>query len=135
MWILCRREHGLTWDEFQNLTLAEFEGLEERRAVDIRHARFNAALVTSVIYNANRATDSRPMSPFDFIAGFEDDPEDREREELRRSVRHAVALAFMEMKGKTKEELQEEKRKMIERMKGNGVEDPEGLIHEVYPEL
>jgi hypothetical protein len=96
--------------------------------------------VTSVIFNANRPPDSRPVSPFDFIAGFEEDPKDREREELRRSIKRSVALAFVEMKNPdgsrmNREQVLEEKRKMVERMKANGVEDPESLIREVYPDL
>ena len=75
------------------------------------------------------------MSPFDLIAGMEEDPEERERRELRRSICHAVAVAFMEMKGATAEEVQAEKVRMIERMKASGVEDPEEIIREVYPDL
>jgi hypothetical protein len=137
---VCKTEHGITWAEFQELTLAEFEALENRREIRIRHARFNAALTTSVIFNANRPADSRPVSPFDFLAGFEDNEGEKEREEKRRSIKRSVALAFIEMRNLdgsrlNSDQVQDEKRKMIERMKENGVEDPEEIIREVYPDL
>jgi hypothetical protein len=135
VWTVCRREHGLNWSEFEALTLAEFEALEERRSIAIRHARFNAALVVSTLFNVNRGEDTPSMSPFDLIAGFEEDEEERERATLRRSVRQAVALAFMEMKGATPAQLQAEKMAMIARMKASGIEDPEEIIREVYPNL
>jgi hypothetical protein len=135
IWALCRREHGLTWVEFQDITLAQLEALEERRAIELRHARFNAALMTSALYNMNKSPDSPALSPFDFLAGYEQDPEEAEKDKLRRSVKHAVAIAFTQMKHKSPEEIQAEKSKMIERMTKSGVEDPEGLIREVFPDL
>jgi len=137
MWALCRREHGLTWHEFQELTLAGFEALEERRAIELRHARFNAALVTSTIYNANRGPDSEPLSPFDLIAGFEEDPEEVERRKMRQSVKQAVVVAFMEMakEKKTAEQIQAEKTKMVARMKASGFEDAEDIVREACPDL
>lgn len=93
-----------------------------------------------MIFNANRSKDSRPVSPFDFVAGLADEPEDKEKEELRRSIKHAIGLAFMNMKRPDgtrmdRAEVLEEKRKMVERMTAKGVEDPESLIREVYPDL
>jgi hypothetical protein len=131
---MCRRDHGLSWDEFLDITLAQLEALEERRAISIRHERFNAALITSALINANRSADSASVSPFDFLPGF-DRPEEDEKQKTRRSVKHAIALAFTQMKGKSREEILEEKSKMVARMKANGIEDPEGLIREVFPEL
>jgi hypothetical protein len=131
---MCRRDHGLSWAEFLDITLAQLEALEERRAISIRHERFNAALITSALINANRSADSQSVSPFDFLPGF-DRPEEDEKEKIRRSVKHAIAIAFTQMKGKTREEILEEKTKMVSRMKANGIEDPEGLIREVFPEL
>lgn len=137
MWALCRREHGLSWAEFQELTLAEFEAFEDRRAIDLRHSRFNAALVASTIYNVNRHTDSGPLSPFDFIAGFETDPEDARKAELRQSVKRAVILAMTQLpKGVTRAQVLAEKGRMIERMKASGqVEDAEELFREAFPDL
>jgi hypothetical protein len=131
---LCRRDHGLTWAEFLEITLAQLEALEERRTIAIRHQRFNAALITSALINANRAADSPSVSPFDFLPGF-DNPEDDEKDKTRRSIKHAIAIAFTQMRGKSHEEIQAEKAAMIQRMEANGVEDPEELIREVFPEL
>jgi hypothetical protein len=66
---------------------------------------------------------------------METDPEDAEREKFRRSVKHGIALAFMDMKGATPEQVQEEKCRMIERMTASGVEDAAELIREVFPDL
>jgi hypothetical protein len=131
---MCRRDHGLTWTEFLELTLAQLEALEERRAIAIRHDRFNAALVTSALINANRSSDSPAVSPFDFLPGFENEEED-EKQKLRRSVKHAIAIAFTQMRDKSREDVLREKAAMCERMKANGIDDPEELIREVFPYL
>jgi hypothetical protein len=110
------------------------EALEERRTIAIRHDRFNAALITSALINANRSADSASVSPFDFLPGFDNEEED-EKQKTRRSVKHAIAIAFTQMKGMSREDVLTEKAAMVERMKANGVEDPEGLIREVFPEL
>ena len=135
MWALCRSAHGITWEEFQELTLAQIEALEDRRSVYVRHARFNAALVASTLVNVNRPPDTEALSPFDFLAGYEKDPEEEERQKLRKSVKHAVAMAFTEMKGLSPEAIQAEKAAMVLRMKDSGVDDPEELIREVFPSL
>lgn len=115
--------------------MAQLEALEERRTIALRHDRFNAAMISSAIINVNRPADSDPVSPLDFLPGFDRTPGDIEKEKLRRSVKHAVAIAFTNMSGKTAEEVQEVKRRMIARMTDNGIEDPEELIREVYPNL
>ena len=117
------------------MTLAQLEALEERRMIEIRHARFNAALVTSALINGHRSADSEAVSPFDFLSGYGTDPADEEKEKLRRSVKHAVVLAFTQMAGMSRERLLAEKAKMIDRMTKSGVESPEELIREVFPEL
>ena len=117
------------------MTLGQLEALEERRMVSVRRARFDAALIASVTYNAHRGTDSEALQPWDFLPGFERDPEEEEAEKLRKSMKHAISVAFSEMQFSTPEAVQLEKHRMIARMKAGGVEDPEGLIREVYPEL
>jgi hypothetical protein len=111
------------------------EALEERRAIEVRHARFNAALVTSALCNANRAADSEAVTPFDFLAGFERDPDEMEAEKRRRSTKQAIAAAFVEMAGQPKEKILAERARMVESMTANGVEDADGLIREVFPEM
>jgi hypothetical protein len=128
-------EYRMTWDDFNGVTLPELESLEDRRNISIRHNRFNAALVATVLINANRAGDNEPVSPFDFIADFQRSPDEIEAEKLRKSIKSAIALAFVQMKGASREEVLAEKAAMIQRMTNNGVEDPEGLIREVYPDL
>lgn len=131
---MCRREHGLTWAEFCTLTLSELEALEDRRAVEIRHARFNAALITSTIFNANRSADSPALSPFDLIPGFEPDPAEQEREERRRGVKRAIAIAMTRLpEGTPLEAVREMKAKMIARAKASGFDDAEELYREVFP--
>ena len=132
---MCRRDHGLTWREFQDLTLCQLEALEERRMIEIRHARFNAALITSTLYNAHRSQDSEALEVWDFIPGFDRDEDEIEADKMRRSIKHAISVAFAEMDTATAEEVQAEKVRMIARMKANGVDDPEQLIREVYPDL
>lgn len=119
------------------MTLAQLEALEDRRAIAIRHARFNAALVASTIFNANRTTSEvPPLSPFDFLAGFEADPEEQRKAELRRSVKQAVALAFTQLpKTITREQALAEKAKMIANMQRTGFEDAEEIFREVFPDL
>jgi hypothetical protein len=117
------------------MSLAEFEALEVRRRVEVRHARFNAALVASILVNAHRADDSEPVSPFDFLPGFQRDDEQMEKDRLRRSTKKAVAAALGQMTGKTVDELRTIKDGMVERMRKQGIEDPEEIVREVYPEL
>ncbi len=117
------------------MTLAQLEALEERRAIALRHSRFNAALIGSILINSHRAAESDSVSPFDFLAGFERDPEEVEKEKLRQSVKSAIALTLGHMAAKSPEELQKIVRDMIDRMRGNGIENPEELVREVFPEL
>jgi hypothetical protein len=117
------------------LTLAQLEALEERRAIELRHKRFNSALIVSTLVNLNRSPDSDAVSPFDLIPGYDVDPEEVEADKLRRSIKHGIALAFTQMRGASAQQVQAENSRMIERMTAEGVEDPEGLINEVFPEL
>lgn len=125
----------MTFEEFQDTTLAQIEALEERRTIAIRHNRFNVALVTSTLINTHRSPESEPVSPFDFLSGFELDPEEEEKQKLRKSVKKAVAVALLEMKGADRETILAEVECMAERMAENGIEDPRGLIREVFPDL
>jgi hypothetical protein len=115
--------------------LAQWEALEERRTIEVRYRRFDAALVTATLHNINRSEEVDAISPFDFLPGFETDPETAEKEKLRKSVKHAIALVFASMGSRTADEIQAEKAKMITRMRGQGIEDPEELIREVFPTL
>lgn len=102
----------------------------------IRQHRFNAALITAAIVNCNRVSEDSPaMSPFDFLPGFERDPAEEERQKLRASVKRTIAFVFAQMFGKTREQVLEEKAKMIARLTENGIDDPVELIREVYPDL
>lgn len=116
------------------MTLAQLEALEERRGIEVRHARFNAALVTSALINGHRTADSEAVSPFDFLAGFETTAEDREKFETRRSIKRAIKMDMTRKSGWTPEALQAEKARMVEQMTADGVEDPEGIIREIERE-
>jgi hypothetical protein len=135
IWAVCKHDHGLTWTEFQDMTLAEFEALEARRMIAVRHARFNAALIASHLYNANRGADTDAVSPFDYLPGYERSEEDIEAEKTRKSVKHAISVAFSERGFATPEAAQAEKARMILRMRATGVEDAEQLFREVFPDL
>lgn len=124
----------MNYREFEETTLAEFEALESRRAVDIRYARFNAALVASTLINANRTEDSEPVHPYDFIPGLEDE-EDKENARLRKSAKKSVIIAFVALRNKNAEEIQTAKSRIIENLQESGIEDPEELIREVFPTL
>lgn len=135
MWAVCRYDHRMSWDEFQDMTLAQFEALEDRRATAIRHARFNAALITSALVNVNLSGEADALSPFDFLPGYELDPEEIEKAKLRKSTKRAIALHFAQMPGASMEEVLEEKARVIQRLTASGIEDAEELIREVYPDL
>lgn len=133
---MCKYEHGLTAEEFERLTLPEFEALEERRAIRLRYERFNSALVVSTLYNINRASaDADPLDPFDLVPGIERDIEQEEKDKRRREIKREVTAAFLEMKGNTQDEVQAAKKAIIANLTKNGVEDPESLIEEIFPEL
>lgn len=117
------------------MTLAELEALEERRATDLRHARYNAALVASAIYNVNRAEDVEPVSPFSFIPGYEPDPVDEEQKKRRRGAVQSIRVAMSRLPDGVKPEaVVELKGKMIARLKGQGYEDAEDIMREAFPE-
>lgn len=116
------------------MTLPQLEALEERRNISIRHARFNAALTTSALINLHRSQDSEPVSPYDFLPGFERDKEAEEKEKLEKSIVHGIKIAFAEMKNKSRDEILRERDAMVKRMKANGIENPEELIRRAYPE-
>lgn len=120
----------MSWDEFLDLTLAELEALELRRSYELRQARYNAALITSAIFNTNRAPNSRPVSPFDFIAGFED-PEDIEKAEKRRELKRSIALVMVET---PRAKAAEMRATLIARLKVAGHEDAEDIYLEVFKE-
>ena len=128
-------DHGLTWAEFQELTLAQLEALGERRDIELRHARFNAALVTSVLINSHQSAESDATSPYDFVPGLDIDEEELEKQKLRKSIKHSIALAFTQMKCRTPEEAANAKADMLANMRKSGVEDPEGIFREVFPDL
>ena len=115
--------------------MAQLEALEERRKAEIRHARFNAALITSALLNANRAEDADPVDPFDFLVGYERTPEEEAREKQRKAAKREVISVLMAMRRNTPEEVQAVRADMVRAMTANGIEDPEGLIRECFPNL
>jgi hypothetical protein len=115
------------------MTLAQLEALEGRRRIELRHSRFNAALVASTIINSRRTEDSDAVSPFDFLPGFETSPEDTEKAKTRRSIKKGIKMSFTGQAW-TPETLQAEKARMVKQMADNGIEDPEGIIREVEEE-
>jgi hypothetical protein len=125
----------LTWPEIEDLTLAQFEALEERRMIAVRHSRFNAGLLASLMYNANRGPDSDPLEVWDFVPGFERDTEEVEADKLRRSIRQGVLIAFSRMQNKTLQDVREEAKAMVQRMAAEGVEDADGIVREVFEDV
>jgi hypothetical protein len=131
---LCRKDHGLTWAEFQDITLAQLEALEERRAIQIRHARYDAALIAAAVLNANMPEGVEPVSPFDFLWGFEEPEEDRaarqHRKVLIKGIRHTLAAI-----ASSPVEVQTMRTKIIERLRADGHEDAEQIMTEAFPNL
>jgi hypothetical protein len=123
----------MTWEEFTGLTLAQLEALEERRSIKIRHARFNAALMTAAIFNVHRSAETEALTPFDFLPGFERDPEEAEREFRRRAARKGLQVAMARLPNNTAPEMVRElKDKMIARLKASGFEDAEEIWAEAF---
>lgn len=136
MWAVCRGDHGLSWAEFEDLTFAQYEALEERRTIRIRHARFDAALIVSTLYNINRAGDMEYLSPLDFLPGFEED-EDIKRARLARKqavsgVRRSLAMLPMRT---TAEAVAALVVKIKAGLKAAGHEDADAIVTEAFPNL
>ena len=91
------------------------------------------ALVTSAIVNANRAPDSPALSPFYFLAGYEQDPAEKAEEERRREVKRGIAVAMTRLPDDMPPEAVKEMRdKIIARVRAAGFEDAEELYREVF---
>lgn len=137
MWALCRSDHGLSWPEFMDLTFPQFEALEERRTIRIRHERFNAALIASGLYNVNRHGDAEPLSPFDFLPGYEADEQVKEAERERKAIIRGIRQTLGRLpKGEnTPERVAELVVKMKERLRANGHDDADAIMTEAFPNL
>jgi hypothetical protein len=126
----------LSWEEFCELTFPQFEALEERRAIQIRHARHDAAFIVATLLNVNRvSSDSDWCSPFDFLPGFERDPQEVEAEQRRREVVRSIRQTFINMPDASHERVQEARGKIIARLKERGYEDAEQLMTDAFPNL
>lgn len=134
-WALCRRDHGLTWDEFQSITLAQLEALEERRAIQIRHARHDASFIVATLFNLQRGDSAEVLSPFDFLPGFERDPDEVEAEKIRKETIADIRRTFTRMRGATMERVQEVRRKILDTLRERGFDRPEEIITEAFPNL
>jgi hypothetical protein len=116
---LCRRDHGISWDEFQELTLAHIEALEERRAIEIRYARYDALTVACAMVGGN---------PLDYLPGYEQTPEELER----RDIKMGIIAALMRLPvNTTQEEVDVLRKRIVERLKANGRTDAEEIMNEV----
>lgn len=135
IWALCRRDHGLTWAEFEDLTLAQLEALEERRAIAIRHSRHDAAFIVATLFNLNRTADIEPLSPYDFLPGFERDPEERAAEQRRKEIIKGIRSTFAGMIGASKAEVLEMRDKMVTRLQADGYEDAAEIMTQAFPNL
>lgn len=131
---MCRHDHGLNWAEAKALTLPEYEALEERRMVSIRHARFNAGLMASVYFNAHRSEDTDPIEVWDFIPGYARTAEDVEDDKRRKAIKQSIKLEMTSMFGSTPERIAAKRKQLISRMREDGVQDPEGIYRECFPD-
>jgi hypothetical protein len=120
---LCRHDHGLSWDEFQNLTLANIEALEERRNVVLRYDRFNAALIACAMTGQG--------NPLDFVPGCGPTPQELQRQERKKNI----FMAFAKMNPKNPDEQRACKAKIVARLLKAGVEDAAHLFDEVLPDI
>jgi hypothetical protein len=129
---LCRHHHGITWDEFQTLTLANIEALEYRRKVTSNYDRYNAGLVASAVINVNLMPDAKRVDPFDFIPDIEEDEEDEQRD----AVKHGIVVAFSRLPNDvTPDAVQELKHKIIQRLMDQGYDDADAIFAEVFPDI
>ena len=136
IWALCRSDHGLTWEEFLGVTLAQLEALEERRAIKIRHARHDAAFVVSAILNTNLPSGTEPFTPFDFLPGFEQDPEVVETRKRRKKVIASIRSTFAKLPpGTTPAKVQELRASIVARLEAQGYKDAAEMMTEAYPNL
>lgn len=103
--------------------------------VESRQDRFNAALITSTIFNANRGKDAEPLEVWDFIPGYERDPDDVEHEKAQRAIRHGIVVAFSNMRGKTVEQVRGAAAEMIRNLQAHGTEDADVMVREVFEEV
>lgn len=132
MWALCRRDHGLTWTEFEDLSLAEFEAFEDRRAIEIRHARHDAAFVVASMFNLQGA---KGVTAYDFLPGFQREPEEVEAEQQRRDVVREIRRTFVRHSNATADQVRIIRGQIVSDLKRRGFEDAEVLIAEAYPSL
>lgn len=116
------------------MTLPQYEALEERRTIAIRQSRFNAALVASTIFNANRPNGSDPIEVWDFLAGFERSPEEEEQRQTRRELRRTVGRVLGRAATDSPERVRSITAELLSRIAAAGVADGEALIREVFPE-
>lgn len=123
------------WDEFQALTLAQLEALEERRAIQIRHARHDAAFIVSAMLNANRAPDMEALTPYDFLPGFEEPEDEREARQRRKEIIRGIRVTFAALGGASAEEVKGMRDKMVARLKVDGHADADEIMGEAFPNL
>lgn len=135
MWALCRFHHGITREEFAELRPVEFEALETRRSVEIAHQRYNAGLVAAILVNSQIKSKGEPISPFDFIPGFDKSPLEKANEERRNGAKQIVQTVLGRMHDATPEDVAKKRVELVEHFRKRGLEDPEGIIHEVFPGL
>jgi hypothetical protein len=101
--------------------------------VAVRYARFNAGLVASTDHNWHVAPEDT-VSPFDYIPGFFD-PTAKEKAKHRRSLQTDVKRALMRVSDDSPERVRAVTKGLINMLRENGVDDPEALIQEVFPEM
>lgn len=89
----------------------------------------------ATILNVNRGKDSEWVSPFDFLPGFERDPQEVEAEKQRKDVIREIRRTFIDMPKATPEQVKQERDRIIARLTERGYEDPEGMMREAFPNL
>ncbi len=102
--------------------------------IAIRRARFDAALIASVTYNAHRSADADPLEPWDFLPGYERDPEDVEHEKHMKAVRQSIKLDMTATFGQSPERVAAKRQQLIDRMRADGIDNPEAVYAECFPE-
>ena len=102
--------------------------------IAIRRARFDAALVASVTFNANRSSESEALEPWDFLPGFERDPEDAEKEKHLKTVKGAIKLDMMTTFGQSPDKVAAKRQQLIDRMRADGIPNPEAVYLECFPD-
>jgi hypothetical protein len=113
--------------------MAQLEALEARRATAIRYERFNTGIIAAAIINRSLPEGTEPVSPFDFLVGFERDPAEVEREKARKSWQAVTRGKVAGLFGVNEGQAADARRALVKQITQAGIDDAEELVGEIWP--